>query len=121
MLCKKHATICKNASLVGLLGQTKNRVRKLEDTEKGDTEKKRILSACLLVSSPACLTLHDSAEVEVAVAGEHIAERRVAKPLGHDLAQHIAEIGGDLEVARAVELLGLQPRPLAVDPAARNI
>src|SRR5690349_3034254 len=49
------------------------------------------------------------------VAGENGARVADAKVPNDDLAKHVAEVGGDREVASFVALLNRQPRPLAVD------
>src|SRR5215468_11291404 len=85
---------------------------------QGDKEKGRMVCPWLL---SRCLCLDDIAEVEAVIAGEDIAEGLVAKPLGDDLAQHVAEVSRHLKVAGAVELLGAQARPLAVDLATGDV
>ena len=52
------------------------------------------------------------------VAREHSLERWVAHVARYQFAQHVAEIGGQRQVAAFVELLALEARPLAVDFAA---
>ena len=55
-----------------------------------------------------------------AIAGEDARGGLVvgAEVAHHDFAEDVAEVGGDREVAALVAVLGLQPRPLAVDLAA---
>src|SRR6185295_19374834 len=58
--------------------------------------------------SRSVLALRQPAEVVAGIAGEHIPQRSVAEPPRDDLAQHVAEVGRNLQVAGAVELLGVQ-------------
>src|SRR6266704_6176157 len=52
------------------------------------------------------------------VAGEDRGQVRRGQVAREDLAQEIAEVGGEAEIAPVVELAGAEPGPAPVDPAA---
>src|SRR5487761_2121834 len=64
------------------------------------------------------LYAHDSPESRLPVARKHRGDIAVAQLPRDQFSQHVAKIGGQVQVAILIELLGLQARPIAINLAA---
>ena len=49
------------------------------------------------------------------IAGKNLIKMRIPEAAANDFGQDVAKVGCDLQVAGAVELLGVEARPLAID------